>query len=123
MSRRQRPDWEQIRKAAERSEPLMKRMSYARAHPDDPKSEPFLSLGSLTPRELEPVWRFLPDPLRKRGRRKGGDTSLVDELERLIAVTGERPTTVARRLTGEDAYTKPKADYLVKQLNNRRRIK
>jgi hypothetical protein len=108
-----RVDWVEVRA-------ILGRMHAARANPEDPKSEPWLAIGELTPRQIATFYRHIPNPLAKRGRRRGSRTTvdgeLVEALNRMVE-NGEHPTTAARLLWQERGVRfglKGRADHLVR---------
>lgn len=68
-------------------------------------------------------WRKrLPDPLAKKGRPRGSakiSDAVLQELDRRIVETDEAPTRAAKKIVGDIAGAKNRADYLVKKLRER----
>ncbi|MGB7834736.1 MAG: hypothetical protein WBL84_21255 [Xanthobacteraceae bacterium] len=101
------------------------RYQVAIADPSNERAEPWLALGKPTPTQCAVLVPYLPNPLARRGRRKGRSKydKLVDQLAGcLVQNPSETPTTVARQLieaTGIRAGVKRKADRLVALLKNR----
>ena len=94
-----RTDWAEI-------EEITKRMRAAKDNPDDRKSKIWeTAIGRITPREASLFWRYLPDPLKRRGRPKGGelanDDAFFEAMEARIKTTGKAAKTVARELIVE----------------------
>lgn len=88
------------------TEEIMKRMRSAKKDPDNPKSMVWeAAVGETTPRAASVFWRHLPDPLKRRGRPKGGaiaaDEALFEEMTARIAKTGKAAKTVAREIVNE----------------------
>lgn len=91
------------------TEEIMKRMRAAKERPDDPKSKIFeTAIGPLTPLEASLFWRYLPDPLKRRGRRKGSgelnsDDQFFEEMARRIEKDGRPAKSVAREIIEEQS--------------------
>lgn len=112
------------------TEAIMKRMRAAKDRPHDPKSKIWeTAIGDLTPRQASIFWRYLPDPLARRGRPAGHgrvvrDDELLAELRARVEGGGVKPTTAARELlvargVKADAGLKNRADHLVKLLRGK----
>jgi len=95
------------------------RLRAAKASTDPNMQSAWRVVGHLLPREASAVWRYLPDPLRRRGRRKGSgpvqnDAALLDDVTRRVeggaaATTAAREALEARGVKGD---IKGRADYL-----------
>ena len=105
----------------------LERYKAAKANPSDKRAAPWLVVGDLTPRQVAALMPYLPNPLARRGRRKGVSKydKLVDQLAaRLAANPNELPTTAARQIletNGRRTGVKRAADHLVRLLNERGR--
>ncbi|AKI00557.1 hypothetical protein IMCC20628_01850 [Hoeflea sp. IMCC20628] len=85
---------------------IMKRYRATRDDPENPKSKIWeTAISDKTPREASLFWRYLPDPLKRRGRPKGGmlvaEEALFDEMTARMEATGKHRKTVARELIQE----------------------
>lgn len=107
-------------------EEQMKRIRAMRELPEgDPKREAWEPLLHMTPRQIGPFWRYLPDPLARRGRPKGrgkvGPETLAEMDHRVAG--GEKPTAAAKAIVGDMAGAKNAADHIVKVWKAERGIK
>ncbi|MFU8778281.1 MAG: hypothetical protein ACNA7M_11500 [Roseovarius sp.] len=107
-------------------EEQMKRIRAMRELPEgDPKREAWEPLLDMTPRQIQPFWRYLPDPGARRGRPKGRGKvgpETLEEMDRRVS-SGERPTTAAKAIVGDMAGAKNVADHIVKVWKAKRGIK
>lgn len=97
---------------------ITKRIRAAKRLPDDhPKKVPWLALLDIPDEHIFLFSRFLPDPLKSKGRRRGSKIpgEHFSELARRVA-TGEKPTPAAKAIVGGDKH---RADYLVKEWRKR----
>lgn len=106
-------------------EELMKRFRVLEELPeDDYKRIIWERFWGDTPASMSRFdWRKrLPDPLAKKGRPRGSGKISDDvllELDRRILELGEVPTPAAKRIVGDVAGAKNRADYLVKKHRER----
>ncbi|MBL9066466.1 MAG: hypothetical protein JNN10_09255 [Sphingopyxis sp.] len=97
---------------AEKMQPALDRYKHARTNPDDPKAEPWLALGSMTPRQAKPFLPWLPDILKRRGRPKG--SKLAAELEQAMESGEDEAVAAARLIDAAPGDKKHRKDYLRK---------
>lgn len=106
------PDYIEFRK-------IVDRLKEARRNPDDAKSKVWLEvIGNIDPHLAAQLWRYLPDPLAKKGRPRGeAKPGQMEEVLRLVRA-GENYRPAARRVLiahGNQRPTKGQVDALVRR--------
>lgn len=106
---------------------IVDRYRASRKTSDKTKRAAWEHVGNLTPREAAGHWRYLPDPLKRRGRPVGSDIvddQLLAEISARMEATGKSARTVAREIIAERGDTlhadiDHRADYVARLYKQR----